>query len=521
MKEDEKRQSEEGLSEEELQDILKPPSRRPGLIIFLIVIFLSAVAGGVYYYLEYGKEDIEIVTEVAEEEEMPSPGKPEQRGLRVLIESQPSGANVFCRGKKLGVTPLNATFQKNSGGYLYCLKEGYSVESMRMSSSALDRGTVKLKLERLKERRGIRDDQDWRMFRGNGNNAGSAQLTINGRLKQKWVKELGGGMLGAAAVMREKIIAGSRSNIISVFGAENGELIWQESGGTDASPLVDGKYVYIGANDTNLYAYQLEKGKKKGEVNFSSYLQASPVIQGEYLYQVSSDGALYAFTPKERVFGGIAFKERWKFDPEGTNLDCTPCVSEDFIAVNSRDTAFGLDGKEGKLLWSFKGKPVNVSQENLRIRRAEERFFSASCTADSDRIFFPAQSGVLYALERTSGTKIWEYEGRGKIHAVPVTAAGLVIAVWTSGDAAAIDAEDGRLVWKINVKSPIYSSPLMIGDEMIFGADNGNLYRMNIFSAVIVEKVDLGAPVRSSPSAAHDLLVVGTNDGSLHVFDIS
>jgi outer membrane protein assembly factor BamB len=68
----------------------------------------------------------------------------------------------------------------------------------------------------------------------------------------------------------------------------------------DSSPVVSGKYVYVGSDDGNLYALGLADGKEVWHFAAGGAIRASPAVAAGRLVIGTEDGAVYCFSASDR-----------------------------------------------------------------------------------------------------------------------------------------------------------------------------------------------------------------------------
>lgn len=66
-----------------------------------------------------------------------------------------------------------------------------------------------------------------------------------------------------------------------------------------ASPTLAGETVYIGGNDSNLYALDAKNGHLKWQFATSGRIESLAMVAGDRVYFGSDDGLLYALGPGE------------------------------------------------------------------------------------------------------------------------------------------------------------------------------------------------------------------------------
>ena len=151
---------------------------------------------------------------------------------------------------------------------------------------------------------------------------------------------------------------------------------------------------------------------------------------------------------------------------------------------------------------------------------------NASVVVSSQEAIVPTQSGVVYGLELTTGTQIWEFNAGSQIIATPaVDCTTHVIYVATFGGGGggggpggilyAINEPTGRVLWDWSAPTGVgfYASPV-VADGRIYVAtysgtsNQGGIYAFNQTSGQPLWGRILNSPVKSSPAV---------NDGRIYV----
>jgi outer membrane protein assembly factor BamB len=119
----------------------------------------------------------------------------------------------------------------------------------------------------------------------------------------------------------------------------------------------------------------------------------------------------------------------------------------------------------------------------------------------------------LYALNATTGKQIWNYTTGGDVVSSPAVAYGKVYVGSWDKNVSALDAATGAAVWFYTTGGIVMSSPA-VADGMVFiGSGDGNVYAFNADTGLIIWNYATGGGVFSSPSVVGGKVYVGSNDG--------
>lgn len=336
--------------------------------------------------------------------------------------------------------------------------------------------------------------QDWPMFMGSPAHRGAAATTAApdvGKFGRLWTIDVN------AEISASPVIAGA----IMYVGAENGNLyaynladkslqwLFHSRGGIGSTPAVAGGLVNFLSRDGRFYALDASTGAPRwtfqtlGESVFSAYglygtsaasgptrdpwdfFLSSPVVHGGKVYFGSSDEHVYAL---DAASGKLA----WAFKTGGI-VHSSPAVAGNTVLVGSWDgVLYALDADSGVERWRFKSKTEQKDSFMVGIQ--------SSPTVDQDTVFIGARDGYLYALDLKTGTQKWRYDAQGSwIVGTPAVGAGKVfVGTSDTGLLVALDQKTGREIYRYDTKVWTYSSPLLVGDILWAANMKGDLYAL-------------------------------------------
>lgn len=142
---------------------------------------------------------------------------------------------------------------------------------------------------------------------------------------------------------------------------------------------------------------------------------------------------------------------KWTFHVPGQGgLESVPIVVNGVMYLTQPNAIYALDGKTGRLIWSYHHQLAKVKDREGPHRGA---------AVYKNRVYFTTTDDFLYALDAASGNVIWQVkiaetdEGYSS-PAAPLIAKGKVIVGISPGDRGlngfldAYDAETGKLIWR-------------------------------------------------------------------------
>jgi outer membrane protein assembly factor BamB len=244
----------------------------------------------------------------------------------------------------------------------------------------------------------------------------------------------------------------------------------------------------LGANGT-IYAMggegRLSAIAPDGQVKWTAQtgptLKSSPALSPEgTVYVPSMNGKLYAVAPPTDPLGRVG-NIRWTFrfaeypgtrtpvishsPPAGANgigSGASPTIGPDgSIYIGANNSIFYAIAPDGRLEWLFEAE-----------REIAGIWSTAAISADNNTLYFGANKGGMYALNRIDGTLRWQYPIVGSIYSSPaLDASGTLYTGSTVGHVFALDSANGRLIFDYDAGAPIWTAPALRPDGSLVIAD--------------------------------------------------
>lgn len=334
-------------------------------------------------------------------------------------------------------------------------------------------------------------------------------------------------------------------------GPATGTVSWSAIGDAPTvlcSPTVKDGTVYTGSAADALHAFDAEAGDPVWKFGTDDYVETAPAVKDGTVYTADSSGVVYAVTTDG--------DEVWRHETD-QNLHSRALAVHDgsvyvgtagnMPAVASGDTdkskagkVVALDAGDGSERWTFDGP---------------EDWFSGPA-AGGGRVYVGNHTGSVFALDPSSGEKLWSWtpSGEGADHAAilapPTYADGTVYAaVHAAGWVVALDAKSGEETWRTNLKAEnVKSSPAVTDDRVYVGSHRvrgvvpeaggeedetptttpsgtptpepgtyGRLYALSRSDGSTEWVHETDHDFRSSPAVVGDRVYVGGGDGAIAV----
>jgi outer membrane protein assembly factor BamB len=226
-------------------------------------------------------------------------------------------------------------------------------------------------------------------------------------------------------------------------------------------------------------------------------IQTGPVTKGSpalgpdgTVYVPSMDGKLYAVAPPSG--GARDGSLRWSFD-FGQHLGPTPLVTSEqgagggangigsgasptiapdgMIYIGANNSNFYAIAPDGSLKWLFEAE-----------RELAGIWSTAVLSADNSTLYFAANKGGVYALNRADGSLRWRFDVYGSIYSsLALDRQGTLYSGSSIGHLFALDSANGQAIFEYDAGRPIWTAPSIRPDGSLVVADRSG--RIMLFGA--------------------------------------
>ncbi len=330
---------------------------------------------------------------------------------------------------------------------------------------------------------------------------------------------------------------------------------WKSPVGTSqvSSPVVVNGVAYASSTGGDIVAVNASTGAKLWSTNIPNIDGLSPAVENGVFYIGSSDGHVYALNARTGA-------KLWSYATSGFPVTSSPAVANGVVYVGSDNEGsapgnefFALNASTGALIWSFSGvgpptkfsSPavangiVYVGATDLLDRTYELSAMNASTggplwsfqglgsfgppAVANGVVYVGSQDDNLYALNATTGVKLWSYTTGGGLFGAPAVANGIVYVGSTDGSLYALNASTGAKVWSYGGVSDGSSSPA-VANGVVYIEAGGSLYALNASTGAKLWSYSIGLS-SSSPAIVNGVLYVGgqdttTGEGDLYAFSV-
>jgi len=311
---------------------------------------------------------------------------------------------------------------------------------------------------------------------------------IEARIQPKiiWQQQVGEGIDDddsalAPALDNGKLFAADRQGIVQARDPDSGELLWQQDlstsdsaehagGNARLSGGVTAAYerLFIGSENATLYCLDQNTGELLWQVASAGEILSRPATDSAMVLVVSANGSVEAFS-------ALDGKRRWRNDFELPNL--TLRGTSDPVASNGGVLFGRADGRlavaltdNGQIVWEQRIAQPRGATEIDRIVDVDSR-----PVVIGSAVYVIAYNGQLMALDLRSGAVQWK---RDYSSSQDLDSAGLSLFVSDSRDHLfAIERQTGTELWEQSgLEYRGLTAPAVVGEYLVVGDREGYLH---------------------------------------------
>lgn len=328
---------------------------------------------------------------------------------------------------------------------------------------------------------------EWAMFRHDLGHSGATDSS--GTLPQgklKWVFSTGALIHSSPAVAGGTVYVGSQDSKLYALDAATGAKRWEYEAGSwvESSPAIVNGVVYFGSNDGRLYALDAHSGEKLWDFKTKYPIKSSPAVADGIVYFGAGDYFVYALD-------AVTGEKLWDFEAKGS-VNSSPVVANGIVYIGSRSRfSYALNARNGRL--------------RLRFKSYHSVFSSPAVSGET--VYFITFNGYLYAVDGNARTWLQEHEIKP-----------YWIQLWAMGLPLPTPPPQSGFLWGLGLDGPVVSSPIVADDTLYVGADN-KLVAVDLQSRQKRWEFEAEGVIRSSPALVDTTIYVGSEDGRLYAVD--
>jgi outer membrane protein assembly factor BamB len=336
-------------------------------------------------------------------------------------------------------------------------------------------------------------------------------LTSAFEVGMQWSASIGksGDYTFTPAVVDKKVFVAGQNGMISRI--EDGKVIWKIDAGQPLSAGVgaNGRLVVVGTAKGEVLAFSAEDGKALWKARVSSEVLAAPVVGDDgvavksgdnqvFLLDAGDGGRKWAYqraTPplSVRAAGSPVFADRYLFVgyPGGKlvalSLQNGAPIWEGAVALPKGATELDrvadivappvVDGRQICAV-AFQGRVAcfDMGQGGAMIW-SKDISSVAGLAMDGRYLFVADDKGVVYALDRSSGSSLWKQDKlKNRRLSAPIVRRGLVAVADAQGIVHFLSREDGSFAARQKTDGTPVRAPLqMLGSAVLVQTTGGSV----------------------------------------------
>ncbi|MBN1231749.1 MAG: PQQ-binding-like beta-propeller repeat protein [Candidatus Coatesbacteria bacterium] len=339
---------------------------------------------------------------------------------------------------------------------------------------------------------------------------------------------------------------------ISIVFSARGDLIWRYKTGDSvkSSPYVNSTTVFVGSNDTYIYALKRTNGDLIWRYKTGGEVISSPYLYGNMIFAGSRDGVMYAIQADN---GSIL----WTFNA-GQPIISSPNIhgywsSGRLVLGSDNSKIYEIDYYSGEIYYTTNTNAAVVTKADGftngcpwysmgdisgtlwtiipgqgiadRINMQSPIYSSVAVHGSAGYRYFGTIDGKMHCLNTAqhSPLVLWEYQTEGAIYSSPklVVSKGKLYFGSRDGYLYSLYSGDGSLEWRFKTNGSIDSSPFYYYNYIFFGSNDSYVYCIKATDGSLYWKYQTGGEVNSSPSVSLGTVIVGSNDGYIYAIETS
>ena len=340
-----------------------------------------------------------------------------------------------------------------------------------------------------------------------------------------WARTIGRGekRLGIAqhpVVLDGRVYAAAVNQGIFALNLETGEVVWHVepkarnpkaalrlSGG----PGVGGGHVVVGSLDGQVIALNQATGAIQWRAYVSGEIIAAPAVDQSSVYIHTTDGRVTALDAES---GSV----RWSIERDPPSLSVrgsSPVLIGPGVVFIGQDNGnlTTVSAEDGHALWD---QMVGSSEGRTEIERMAD--VDGQPVLEGDTLYATSYKNTTVAFDAPNARVIWTspHGGEGGLG----VSSGDVVVSDRDGVVWALDKTSGSALWSQTALSRrALSPPAIHGDYAVVGDYKGYLHWLSLNDGSLAGRFRLGhAPIVAQPVVAGAIVIVQTTHGQLAAF---
>lgn len=281
--------------------------------------------------------------------------------------------------------------------------------------------------------------------------------------------------------------------------------------GVYSAPAYDGKSVYVGDDNGNMYCLNAKNGKVRWVRNVGSRINSTPIVEDGYVVFGETGGSVVWLSAKD---GHICMRTCFTYENNAV-MGCPVVASvggKKAVLIGGNGHFYAFDLKLGIILWERTIKGYCVSRPCMY----------------NDKVYFGAWGCYFYALNLEDGSVAWQWSNGSSNDKFspaavwPVASNGKIFIVAPDRVFTCLDAETGEVVYRTKQHMVRENIGLSEDGTMVFSrCMQDSVQAMSAFSDApqTLWKVSADYGYDHDPSMMLEkggVIIFGTKNGLMH-----
>jgi outer membrane protein assembly factor BamB len=137
-------------------------------------------------------------------------------------------------------------------------------------------------------------------------------------------------------------------------------------------------------------------------------------------------------------------------------------------------------------------------------------------------VYFGSQDASVYALNASTGAKLWSFATGGQVFSSPAVVNGVVYFGSGDNNVYALNASTGAKLWSFATGNSVISSPTVVNGVVYFGSGDNNVYALNATTGAKLWSFATGGAITySSPAVANGVVYISSLDNNFYALNAS
>jgi outer membrane protein assembly factor BamB len=183
----------------------------------------------------------------------------------------------------------------------------------------------------------------------------------------------------------------------------------------------------------------------------------------------------------------------------------SPAVSDGVVYVGSTDNyVYALNASTGKKVWSSRTRTSITS----------------SPTVHDGYVYIGSNDGYVYAFDASTGDQLWKYQTPNSVVSSPAVAYGCVFVGSKDNNLYCLNASTGKKIWQSPTGYWVWSSPAVADGNVYVGSEDYCIYCLDAFTGAKKWSYATENAVYSSPAIVDNVLYFGSCDSRVYALEL-